>query len=81
MNEDGLDIPDFLRRKPGDRDITPPKPQRARTVRKKQKAHPFHLPRNIEPAGLVLLKQMEREKEEKKKARLAMLRELKTRKG
>lgn len=78
MSDEHLDIPDFLRRQGNEPKTEWKKPNKKPRARK-PKRHPFHLPRNIEPAGLVLLKQIEREKEEKKKVRLAMLRELKKR--
>jgi len=69
------DIPDFLR-------VTAETPRAAWTPPKKKrsaraKRHPFHLPVNIEPAGLALLKEIEREKKQKMVARFAALRERK----
>ena len=81
-NTDGLDIPDFLRRQPGEAPaprIREPK-IKVRKTKARAKKHPFHLPKNMEPAGWALLKQIEAEKKAKRDARFAMLRDLKTRK-
>lgn len=65
------DIPDFLRVTAD----TPRAPWKAKAKRKTRTSgrRPFHLPKTIEPAGLELLKQIECERQEKTKARLAML--------
>jgi hypothetical protein len=60
-------IPDFLIRRVGE-PRTPWTPTVRKTTRK-PKRRPFHLPANIEPAGLAMLKEIEREKKAKAKAR------------
>jgi hypothetical protein len=79
MHDDGLDIPDFLRRQPGDEPATV-LPTNKKPRKGKGKRHPFHLPKTMEPEAWALLRQIEKEKAEKQKARFEMLRQLKTRK-
>ena len=77
MHDDGLDIPDFLRRQPGDPKV---KWKPAKKVKeRKAKRHPFNLPRTMESASWALLKQIEAEKKAKRDARFAALRELRKR--
>ena len=74
MEIDDLSIPEFLRVT----EDTPRAPWKAPRKERKRKAarHPFHLPREIEPAGLELLKQIEGERKAKTAARLAALKAL-----
>jgi len=71
-----LGIPDFLRISPEERKAAwkrnPPKSLRDHKGQKR----PFHLPKTIEPAGLKLLKEAEREAERKKAERLEALKAL-----
>lgn len=79
MND--LTIPDFLKATPENtaeaRELWK-QLYKGKAVAKKRKAkrQRFDLPKTIEPAGLALLKKIEREKEEKKQARFAALRAL-----
>lgn len=67
-------IPDFLR-------ATGPSTMKVelKVRKRKVKRQRFDLPANIEPAGLALLRQIEQQKKERQKARLAALKELRKR--
>jgi hypothetical protein len=76
MSEDPhpLDIPDFLRRTPGERQDR----WDVKTVKEVPEArHPWHLPKNMDAACWALVREAERAKEAKKQAGLAALKQWK----